>query len=214
MQTGMLPSLGRQAERAGHARRGLAAEELEVLGGDGAVAGAQLHGRAHARALDRLEVDAAGRADRVGDRGDAGNRRLQHAQRAGRDVAAASAAVAIGGHAQQRARGRDARRTAASCRRASAPRARARSCRRRRRARSARSSGPLSANDSRCSHLRPLAAVGIEHLEVLGRRGLEHRRVEQPEAAAPASRRSPRASPTGAGEECGGRDHGADRRRP
>ena len=93
----------RDADRAGHARAGLAGQELEVLRRDGAVARADLHRRALARVVDQLGVDAAGRGLRVGHGVDAGDRALEHADRVRRDVAVAAAAVAVAGEAQHRA---------------------------------------------------------------------------------------------------------------
>src|SRR6201999_419937 len=91
----------------GDARAALTGQELEVLRGDGAVARADLHRRALAGVGDDLGVHAAGRRVRVGDRVHAGDRALEHAQRARRHVAVAPAAVAVAREAQDRALGRD-----------------------------------------------------------------------------------------------------------
>ena len=101
------PSRGGMQTRARHARARLAAEELEVLRGDGAVARADLHRRALARVREvSASTPPVGRV-RVGDRVDARDRALEHGQRVRGDVAVAPAAVAVAREAQDRALGRD-----------------------------------------------------------------------------------------------------------
>ena len=89
-----------------HARdlaRRLGAQGLEVVGRDRPVARAQLERGAAAGIVERLAVDAARGRDRVGDGGHARDRRLEHREHPGGQVAAPAAAAAIPGHAHERA---------------------------------------------------------------------------------------------------------------
>ena len=98
---------GRQADGTRDPRRGLAAEELEVVGRDRAIARPDLHRGSRARALERLRVDAAERGPQVRDRVDARDRALQHRERARGDVPLPAAAVAVAVEPQRRALRRD-----------------------------------------------------------------------------------------------------------
>ncbi len=77
----------RQADGARDLGRGLAAEELEVVGGDRAVARPDLERRPVAGAFERLGIDAAERGPEVRHGVDAWDRALQHGERPGGDVA-------------------------------------------------------------------------------------------------------------------------------
>ena len=61
MHADRVPVGGRHADDTRHPRGGLSAEVFEVLGGDGAMARADLQGRAVACAVERLGVHAAAR---------------------------------------------------------------------------------------------------------------------------------------------------------
>ena len=123
---------GRQADRAGDPRRGLAAEELEVVRRDGAVARPDLHRGARAGALERLGVDAAERRPQVRHRVDARDRALQHGERARRRRCRGGRRRGGSGSSAASRPSSARRRTGASCRRASGSPGRARPGRRRR----------------------------------------------------------------------------------
>ena len=191
--------VGREADRARDARGRLAGEELEVVRGDRAVAGADLHRRALARVLERLGVDAAGRRERVGDRVDAGDRAAHDVQRPGRDVARAAAAEAVAAHAHDRALGghRAVLRPAAvglADRRAELDLARDDVERvvalERRRVDEVLAQLPaLPVTRLRVLDLEPLAAGRLEHRRVAEPERLARRAVAQPEHLALGARR-------------------------
>ena len=93
---GLVVAARRHGAHPGDLRRRRAGELLVVLGGDGAVAGAQRERAAQPGLVDGLGGDAADGGTPVDDPVDAGDGRAQHPDRAGRHVALRPAADAVG----------------------------------------------------------------------------------------------------------------------